>query len=234
MTELMMKMTFWLVAAMALGFFVAWLLSRTIHKRKEADSSKKFSALILEQKNSINKLEKNFHHNKVMLKKLSEELLESKKLLAEKTSLLTTLQNKLDNRSFDENNSLQAKEKAIILEKKIHALEKIDKRRKKELDDFGEIVLLAEEKIEENEKKHKNDIRAYLKNIAELKESLKLYEAYSSEPEFIISRDQFVQIEKQLTNYQKEIESLKSINKKSLLKSQSENFKGKAYNITNS
>jgi hypothetical protein len=243
MTELMIKMTSWLIASMALGFLVAWLLSRAIYEKKEADIENNFSTLIFEQKNMFNKLEENFRNKKRMLEMSTTELTQSEAALAEKISLLTTLQNKLDNNSLDESNSFQSKEKNTLLFKKIQELEQSDIKRIKELDDFGEIVLLAEEKLEENEKSHqqilkelnndiecltvenkknKSSMKAYLKTIRELEESLTLYQADSTQEEFIISKDQFIKIEEQLLIYQKEIKSLKHINKKSLLKSQIE------------
>ena len=238
MTELMIKMTSWLVAAMALGFIVAWLLSRVIYKRKQRYEEDVFSAVILERNNMIKKLEKSFRNKRIMIEKLSEELEKYEEALAEKTSLVTTLQNKLENRNSNENTTLLLKEKNNLLFKKIQKLEASEIKRVKELDDFGEIVLLAEEKIEENEKnyrkilkklnndieyltsqnkKHEKSIKAYKKTIIDLEASLKLYEADSSEIEFIISKDQFVQIEEQLLEYQKEIKFLKSQTKENIL-----------------
>ena len=97
MIELMMKMTFWIVTAMTLGFIVAWLLLRIMYKKKESASEKNFSSLILEQKNMIDKLEKAFRHKQIEFEELSRGLSKSQESLAEKTSLLTSLQNKLDN-----------------------------------------------------------------------------------------------------------------------------------------
>ena len=243
MTELMIKMTSWLVAAMALGFMVAWLLSRTIYKRKEDYEKDTFSAVILERNNMVEKLEKSFRNKRIMFEKLSEDLIKSEEALAEKTSLLTTLQNRLDRSSSNKSASLLLKEKNNLLFKQIQELEQSDQKRLKELEDFGDIVLLAEEKVEENEKsyrqivkkldndiehltieneKHKDDMKAYRKTIIDFEESLKLYESDSSESEFIISKDQFVQIEEQLSIYQKEIQSLKFRNKELLLKSENE------------
>jgi chromosome segregation ATPase len=243
MTELMIKMTFWLIAAMLLGFIVAWFLSRTIYKKRQSYIEDTFSAVILERNNMVEKLEKSFRNKRIMFKKLSEDLTKSEEALSDKTSLLTTLQNRVDNSSSHENTSLVLKEKNNLLFKQIQKLEQSDIKRVKELDDFGEIVLLAEEKVEETEKnykqivkkldndierltveneKHENNMKAYQKTISNFEESLKLYEANSSETEFIISKDQFVQIEEQLIIYQKEIKSLKYANKKLLLNVQTE------------
>ncbi|HIP51353.1 MAG TPA: hypothetical protein EYG94_04610 [Campylobacterales bacterium] len=240
MTELMIKMTSWLVAAMVLGFIVAWLLFRTIYKRKQDEAEDTFSKAIFERNNMIDKLEKSFRNKRVMFEKLSEDLKKSEEALAEKTSLLTTLQNKVDTSSSTKNNSLKLKEKNNLLLKKIQEFEQSDIKRVKELEDFGEIVLLAEEKIEENERnyrkilkkldndiahltveneKHERNMNVYQKTIVDLEESLKLYKADSTEAEFIISKDQFMQIEEQLRLYQKEIKFLKSTNKELLFHS---------------
>lgn len=236
----MIKMTSWLVAAMVLGFIVAWLLFRTIYKRKQDEAEDTFSKAIFERNNMIDKLEKSFRNKRVMFEKLSEDLKKSEEALAEKTSLLTTLQNKVDTSSSTKNNSLKLKEKNNLLLKKIQEFEQSDIKRVKELEDFGEIVLLAEEKIEENERnyrkilkkldndiahltveneKHERNMNVYQKTIVDLEESLKLYKADSTEAEFIISKDQFMQIEEQLRLYQKEIKFLKSTNKELLFHS---------------
>ena len=232
MTELMIKMSSWLVASMALGFIVAWLLSRTIYKRKQDYVEDTFSAVILERNNMVEKLEKSFRNKRIMSEKLSKDLSHSEEALAEKTSLLTTLQNKLDNNS-NEDISLALKEKNSLLRIQIEKLEQADRKRVKELAEFESVLLLAEERIEEREKNyrevlnkldndienltlenknHKSAISSYEKTIAELKESLKLYESDSSNPEFIISKDQFVKIEEQLETYQEEIKLLKNKN----------------------
>lgn len=239
MTELMMKMTSWLLVAMALGFIVAWLLSRTIYKKKQGDKENTFLAVILERNNMIDKLEKSFSKERMIFEKLSDDLKTSNEALAEKTSNLTTLQNRINNSNSNENISLALKEKNNSLLIQIQKLEQADIKRVKELEGFEEILLLAEEKVEDSEKSYKqivkkldDDIecltleaekskkghRLNEKTISDLKEALRLYEADSSAPEFIISKDQFIKIEEQLGIYQKEIESLKSENHEFFLK----------------
>jgi hypothetical protein len=240
MTELMMKMTSWLLVAMALGFIVAWLLSKIIYKSRQGYEEDSFSAVILERNNMITKLEKDFRNEKIMFEKLSGDLKNSEEALAEKTSYLTTLQNKLDNNNTNEHVSLELKEQNTLLLLKVQKLKQLDRARVEELEGFEEIVLLAESKVEENEKsysqilkkldediniltieneKYKNTVETYEKNNEVLKSELKLYEADSAESEFIISKDQFVKIEQQLETYQDEIKSLKSKNSELLLKS---------------
>ncbi len=241
MTELMIKMTYWLVSAMVLGFIVAWLLSRVIYKKKQNYAEDSLSAVILERNNMIEKLEKNFRNKKTMFKKVSDNLEDSEKALSEKTSLLTTLQNKLAHVDSYENNSLELKEKNNSLLRKVQNFEQADIKRVKELEEFEEVLVLAEEKIEENEKNYKQilkkldedieyltlkneknekDISLYKGNIKIIEDDLKLYESDTQSPEFIISKDQFLKIEEQLEIYQKEIESLKNANNKLVIKSQ--------------
>ena len=237
MTELMMKMTSWLVAAMVLGFVVAWLLSRIIYKKRQDNKENAFSAVILERNNIIDKLEKSFRDKRKIFEEVSNDLKNSQEALAEKTSLLTTLQNRVDN--SNENTSLVLKEKNNLLAIKIQKLEEDDIKRVGELEGFEEILLLAEKKVEENEKsyqevlksldediehltleneKNKTNIKFYKKNIKAFEEDLKLYKSDSLDSEFIISKDQFLKIEEQLVIYQEEIKSLENVNSELLLK----------------
>jgi hypothetical protein len=232
-------MTSWLVAAMALGLIVAWLLSKLTYQRKFKDKEDTFSAVILERNNMIDKLEKSVRNKTVMFQKLSNDLKNSQESLAEKTSGLTTLQHRLDNTTSNENTSVALKEKNNLLRIEIQKLKEADIKRLEELKGFEEVLLFAEEKIEENEKSYRQIIKKLdddiecltleaeerkkgqhldKKTISDLEEALTLYEADSSAPEFIISKDQFVKIEEQLGTYQKEIESLKSENREFFLK----------------
>ena len=241
MTELVIKMTSWLVASMALGFIVAWLLSRIIYTSKRSYDEDTFSAVILERNNMIDKLEKKFRNKKMMFEKLSKHLNTSEESLAEKDSLLITLKNRIENSNSNKSSSLELKEKNNLLRMQIQKLEQSDIKRVNELEGLEEILLLAEEKVEENKKKYqqilkkldedielltleneknKMSMKLYEKNIKAFEEELKLYEADSFAPEFIISKDQFLKIEEQLEIYQEEIKSLKNENSELLLKSQ--------------
>ena len=205
MTDLMIKMTFWLVAAMLLGFIVAWFLSRIIYKRKQNSIENMFDTVIVERNNTIDELEKNFRNKREIFEAVSNELENSKEALAEKTLHIKTLQNRLDNSSSNENINL-------------------------ELKGFEEVLVLAEDRIEKlNEEmeyltlenqKDKKSIKLYEKNIKTLEEELKLYKAEKLDAEFIISKDQFVKIEEQLKIYQKEIRYLKNANSELLVKLQ--------------
>ena len=224
MTDLMMKMTSWLLASMFLGFIVAWFLSRIIFRRKQNSMEDMFDVAIVERNNTIDELEKKIRKEKGVFETVSNELENSKEVLAEKTSLLTTLQNRLENNNSGENI-------------------------KQRYEEFEEVLILAEEKLEENEKsfakvveklneemetlildneKDKQTIKRYEKRIKTLEEELKLYQAEKLDAEFIISKDQFLKIEEQLIIYQKEIASLKNENAELLEKLEKKDTRVKA------
>jgi len=198
-------MTFWLVAAMLLGFIVAWFLSRIIYKRKQNTIEDMFDTVIVEQNNTIDELEKNFRNKREVFESVSNELKNSKEVLAEKTLHIKTLQNKLDNSNSNESINL-------------------------ELKGFEEVLILAENRIEKlneemeyltlEKQKDKKNIKLYKKSIKTLEEELKLYKAEKLDAEFIISKDQFLKIEEQLKIYQKEITHLKNANAELLVKLQ--------------
>lgn len=239
MADLMIKMTLWLLAAMALGFIVAWLLSKIIYTNKQSAEIDSLSAVILERNNMIDKLEKKFRNEKVKFAKISDDFRDSEEALAQKSSLLSSLQNKINNVSSHENECMELKRQNVLLNVDLKKLKELDDKRVKELKGFEEILVLAEEKLEENEKNYKqilksldenleslrvendnykNSNKFYEKKITELKEELKLYESNSKDPEFVISKDQFVKIEEQLKDYQEKIAVLKNENNELMLK----------------
>lgn len=209
MTELVMKMTFWLLAAMVLGFIVAWLLSRTIYSKRQNYEEDSLAAIVLERNNMIEKLEKKFRNEKIMLLKVSDDLKGAEKSLIAKNSLVSILQNKLNTIVNSETESSELNKRNKLLEIEIKKLNLIDTKRVDELEGFEEVLMLAEEKIEKQQQ-----------SIQKLEEELKIYVADSREAEFIISKDQFLKIEEQLERYQKEIGFLKRENSELLLKSQ--------------
>ena len=238
MTELMMKMTSWLVAAMLLGFMVAWFLSRIIYNRQQHRIEDMFDAIILERNHMIDELEKDFRKERKVFETVSNELKDAEKALAERTSLLKKLQARVNTDSID--NTLQELQKQnTLLSTENQKLEELDKKRLIELKSFEEVLLLAEDKIEESEKsyfkvleklneemekltlenaKHRESIKLYEKRMKLLRKELKLYKAESIDAEFIISKDQFIAVEDQLKKYQKEIITLQNANTELLLK----------------
>ena len=234
----MIEMTSWLVAAMVLGFIVAWLLSKEINKRKQKKEKNKFLTVINERNGVIEKLEQGFRKKETMLKELTEDFKKSQEELAVKTSGLTTLQNKFNHLENNQSESLAVKN-----------FQKTDAKRLKELSEFEEVLILAESKIDENEEKYRKKLKSleetisnltlanekykkYKKTIASLEEELHLYRSNSSDVEFIISKDQFVRLENQLRVYQEEINALK--NKEQESARTTNTFKKNDSKITNS
>jgi len=214
-------------------------LSRIFYRRRQNRVEDMFDKLIREQNSVIEKLEKDFQDERESFENLSHELEDSKEALAEKTSLLTTLQNRVKNSNSTGSVNLKLKETNNLLSIKNQELEELDRKRVMELKHFEEVLVLAENKIEENEKshfkvleklneemealskeneKHKTSIKIYEKRIKSLEEALKLYKAESVDFEFIISKDQFLTIEEQLKKYQEEIKALKKENAELLAK----------------
>jgi len=218
MTELIIKMVFWLVTAMSLGFVIAWFLSKTIYTKKHVAESKRLKDIVTERNNAIVNVEKNLQ----LEKSISGELL--KKLEVTQSELK-------ENKKLLENANTNANENLLLMQ--IKKLKEKDSKRENELKDFEAILLLAEEKIAENEKNHKSRVKAledeisalklvtkidkksiksYLQQIDELKEETILYQADTSRAEFIMTREQFLQIEEQLRNYEKELQFYKNEN----------------------
>ena len=191
MIELIVKMTFWLLAAMALGLLVGWLLARNSYRKKYREELDSLDVIISERNRMLDGLEKKFRNEKIRSQKFSEEVQELEKMLSEKTSMVTQLKTELETLGVVENEHLK---------QSIKELKRLDKRRKKELEEFESVLLKAEESIEKQAKEHlkivdeltqkldlleldnhekAKTIELYQDRIAELEEELKLYTANS-------------------------------------------------------
>ena len=218
MMELIIKMIFWLVTAMVLGFVVAWFLSKTIYNKLYLQEKESLEKTLLERNNSLAKAEKELQSEKTISKKLLENLKNTQKELVSNVTVLKKLEHQLESDTQNGSNF---------------------QKREKELKEFEEILLLAEKRIEENEadykvalkkltdeierlkSKQKSDkalMKSYQERIDELKEDLVLYKADTSRPEFIITKDQFVKIEEQLGLYASEATTYKDENSKLIKK----------------
>ena len=214
MTELIVKMTFWLLLAIILGFIFGWILSRIRKNEKYEMEVDSLNSMLYERNESIDKLTHDYE--------------KSTEMLSEKTNLLSEVEKSLE-KSKNNQNSKQKHPDIKELIQEIELLKKIDEDRKLELDEFEKVVIKAEDTLEahndivqklenkiellvlENDEKMKA-IDLYKETIIDFENELKLYTAGKEDPEFVISKDQFVQIEEQLLEYQKEIEALKKIN----------------------
>jgi len=214
MTELIVKMTFWLLLAIILGFIFGWILSRIKKNEKYEMEVESLNSMLYERNETIDKLTHDYE--------------KSTEMLSEKTTLLSEVEKSLE-KSKNSQNSNQEYADIKSLMQEIELLKKIDNDRKLELDEFEKVVMKAEDALEshndivqklenkiellvlENDEKMKA-IDLYKETIVDFENELKLYTAGKEDPEFVISKDQFVKIEEQLVEYQKEIEALKKIN----------------------
>lgn len=228
MIELILKMTFWLVTAMGLGFIMAWFLSKIVYQKRYLQEKESLEEIIAKQSGQLTRLRKEFKSEKEMSRNLVDKVKETEKNLLETTTLL-------------ENKNKEQSDSALELE--IKKLKSIALKKEEALESFDEVLLLAETREEENNHKHKiaiqklqdeikelksikrsnqKAIKHSNQTIEELKKDLLLYQADTSEAEFIMKKEQFVKIEEQLGIYAQEIEEYKKENvklKKSLLES---------------
>lgn len=212
MIELIIKMTFWLITAMALGFIVAWFLSKTIYIKQHLREKEALEKVVAERNRVLSKVEKEFQSEKEVSKKLLQNLKNSQKELMTNKTVVKKLERQLGS---EIGSSFYKKEK--------------------ELKEFEEILVLAEMRLADNEarykvelkklmdevaglkmerKSDKKSIKFYQETIDELKEDLVLYKADTSRPEFIITKEQFSKIEEQLGLYSTEVSLCKDENSK--------------------
>jgi len=237
MTELMIKMTVWLVVAIALGFFFGWILSKLTYKKRYSEELESLMAVLDDRKEMYVDLEKKFKHEKMLSKKYFKALNEAEERFAKKSSEFTELQLKFEKRIETLKSSDTLEQENNKLKQAMKILEKRDKERVKELEEFESVLLKAEEMIEslqatksqlaknleqkiellelENHEKSRT-ITLYQETVSEFEEELRLYKAGKEDVEFVISKDQFTTIEEQLEKYKLEIDALK-IEKEELL-----------------
>jgi DNA repair exonuclease SbcCD ATPase subunit len=229
MTELILKMIFWLLAAMVLGGIVAWLLAKVYYKRRAREQVDEHAAVILERNNLIEKLEQTLDKDKLGYEKLSNELEAGKVILLRKETQIKSLQSKLNSfhSSMGQTDSLKRQNNLLNIE--LERVKEINEKVSNELSEFETVLVRAEDKLEESEKSYRQIIKSLDKEVEELtllgqqqkqklmenekqiqtlEEDLKLYHASNGDPEFIITKDQFLKIEEQLKNYQEEISQL--------------------------
>ena len=228
MSELMMKMAFWLLIAALLGFLIGWFYSKAKQREKSGVEIDELNSIVHERNQMLEKLEKKFRNQKIMIDKLILDYEKSEEVLAQKTGELRQMKLNIDN-----NDTKTLREENLKLVNEIESLKKREQKKVKELADLEKVLMKAEEIIEESSDKienlkeniesllleneeQQNIAELYRETIADFEEELKLYTANRDEGEFIISKDQFTHIEEQLIEYQKEIESLKKMNRELL------------------
>ena len=214
MIDLIIKMTFCLIIALILGFFIGWMLSRTFLRKKQAVEIDELNRRLVEYRDEIEKQvekevnrEKGLKENNLENRKNKSDLLTKNKLLDKKKQEVWKLQKEL---KFSENSlkeNLNAKEYNQDLIEQIIALEEKEEGHQEEIKGLERVLIKAETMIEGRDTL-----------IARLQEELKEEKEIE---ELLITKDQFTQIEAQLIEYQREILLLKAINK-NLTKSDNE------------
>lgn len=191
--------------ALLIGLVMGWLLSKTVQSKK----------YLLEIDTLTNKLNDKNDRVKLLEKQFSEK---------EKDSLGSNLNLKEVNQELhlkitQLNNDLHAKSKELeefetvllkaeeTIAKTLVTSEKIESANKAEEELKSHIKKLT---LKNNEKN--KVITLYQERVSKLENELKLYTKNKEEDEFIVSKDQFTYIEKQLADYQKEIKKLKEDN----------------------
>ncbi len=229
MSELIMKMAFWLLLATLLGFLIGWFYLKAKHREKYVVEIDTLNSIVKERNQMLEKLEKKFRNQKKLINKLTLDYEKSEEVVAKKTGQLTQMKLNLDKVNSSVGSSKGLKEENLKLFNEIKSLKQKDEQRVRELAEFEKVLMKSEEKLEENSvqietlkdkievlllenEEQQKTIELYKETIAEFEEELKLYSANRDEQEFIISKDQFTHIEAQLVEYQKEIESLKKMN----------------------
>jgi len=221
MIELIIKMVLCLLAALLLGFLIGWLLSKVIQSKRHFLTLDKLKSDLEDRNDEVLKLKSKYADKKSMLLKLTDEnrelnaFLEDKSKLADERFLeLTEVQQSL-------NIAQTAKEHNQALVQQVNNLEKLYVKKNDEIQGLEEVLVKAENTIEEltlNNEEINNTILLYQQTISDLEEELKISSSSKEDDEFIISKDQFTHIENQLVEYQKEIDILKEENKGLLVK----------------
>jgi uncharacterized protein YneF (UPF0154 family) len=210
MIDLIIKMTFCLIIALILGFFIGSMLSRTFLKKKHKIEVDELNRRLFEYREEIEKQveiqveiqvnkEKGIKENHLENKKNKSVLLAKEKLLDKKSKEVWKLQKelKISENSLKEN--LNEKEYNQSLIEQIIELEEKEEKHQKEMQGLEKVLIKAETMIEGRDTL-----------ITRLQEELK--EEKETE-ELLITKDQFTQIEAQLIEYQREILRLKTMNK---------------------
>ncbi|KIM08750.1 MAG: hypothetical protein KU29_03215 [Sulfurovum sp. FS06-10] len=208
MTALIVKMVLCLVVALVLGFLIGWFLSKALRKEQENLASDDLYSTIEVQKEQIEKLEKQYADEKLLVtqyndqnRELKGKLLQKINLLKDKSDTLLELQNKLQSSSPTKNDTIELREKNYTLVKQMEALHVAAEKKEKEIEEFESVLIKAEETIEIKEKCCKV-----------LEDKLAEYTSTKVDDELLISKDQFTQIENKLVEYQTRIDVLKKEN----------------------
>ena len=156
MIELIIKMVLCLLIALALGFIIGWLISKSIHAKKYLLNLDKLKNDLLDRDDKLNLVKREDHDKKTMLVKLGNKnkdlntLLEDQaKLLSVNSLELTNLKQSLNVAQNIVKENFSAKEHNQALVQQVNGLEKLYAKKNSELRELEEVVVKAENKVEE-------------------------------------------------------------------------------------
>ena len=237
MTELIIKMVTCLVIALLIGLVVGWLLAKVAQSKKHLVELDILDNTLNEKNADIEMLEKQFSEKETVILRYENENNELKELLAKKSNDLIKIEEKLITAEESLDSSLNIQKENKKLQLKITQLDHEVNAKTNELEEFETVLIKAEETIANKmatrteagssatDEKLKNRIKKltlsndekdssialYQKKILELENELKPYLS-DEEDDFIVTKDQFTHIEKQLIDYQDKIKELKEEN----------------------
>ena len=245
MVEVIGKMGFCMVPSLLIGSGIGWFISKMLQEKKTILELDILRETLKERDRQFKNLEENYNIQEVKLNKVTDEGIVTRHQLLQKSNLLRKTSDEFHkNQSRLENLERLEEEKSKLIEE-LTQLKTLLEEKNKTIDDFEEVLIKADSVISSNEKKlspiepkkttllefeieklkkivaeRNRKILHYEKEIEKLKAKNKKSE---TEESFLISRDQFKEIEKRLIEFKNRIEILKEENAQLLEAQQNKN-----------
>ena len=201
MIELIIKMASCLAIALLLGFIFGWLLSKTLREKKYNKKIEYLNDELLEKKEALSKKEKIHLNAKEMAERVHIEKKDIQLELEKINQLLKVKEEEFILLEQTMKKSINLEEYSQKLAQKDMFIKELQYETNKELQGFERVLVKAEKIIEERDS-----------TILELNKKVNFIDEDIKEEELLITKDQFIQIEGQLLEYQKEIKQLKEKN----------------------
>ena len=212
MIELIVKMIVCLVVAIILGFIFGWLLSQVRSKKKYLLEVKNLEKILFDRDISLKEAQGTYKDEQMNGKKMAlkntnvtTQLLEKSKELEEQSMVLKKIKKELEFQKNNLNKKVDTQENREGLAQKVLELESLLEQSNIESQGLENVLVRADSLIEE----HNNTIKVLEKKLFSCQEN-----ENNQEEEFVITKDQFTQIESQLVEYQEEIKRLTELNKR--------------------
>ncbi len=234
MVEMIGKMGFCMIPSLLIGSGVGWLISQMIQEKKTILELDILRETLKERDRQFKNLEENYSIQEVKLNKVTDEGIVTRHQLLQKSNLLRKTSDEFHrNQSRLENLEKLEEEKSKLIEE-LTRLKILLEEKNKTIQGFEEVLIKADniianpnkkyapidpkksnllefeiEKLKKVVQERNRKILYYEKEIEKLKEKNKKNETAES---FLISRDQFKEIEKRLIEFKDRIEILKEEN----------------------